>query len=307
MRLLKTYKKHLIFSSLIISSIGGFFAFKNANADEVTRFSTDGKVLSKWYTPPTPTQMSFAGEKVPLNDWEIKKRLDREVLFNYYMHGSTMYIMKLAATTMPTIERILKEEGVPDDFKYLAVAESALYNQISKAGAVGYWQFLKATGTQFGLEISDEVDERYDLEKSTRAACKYLIAAKNKLGSWTAAAASYNCGMGGYNNHATFQGSMNYYDLLLPEETNRYVFRILAFKYLLGNANQLGYMVGLDDTYKPVKQKRIRVTESIPNLATFAAEQGTNYKKLKIMNQWLRDRKLSVSKGKSYELIIPLE
>lgn len=303
-------KQHLLplaIGVILGGSILSTIAFKNNEIDEKNTFTADSRIGYKWYAPKTPEKISFAGEAVPLNRWDVKERLDRELLINYYMHGSTIYILKLTARTMPTIERILKEQGIPDDFKYLAVAESALYNQVSKAGAVGYWQFLKATGTQYGLEITDDVDERYDLEKSTLAACKYLRAAYEKLGTWTAAAASYNCGMGGYNNFSSYQGSTNYYDILLPEETNRYIFRILALKYLLGNAERIGFMVGLDDMYKPIKKKQVAVTNSIDDLTSFANQNGTTYKKLKLTNEWLRGRKLTAKPGKTYNINIPLE
>lgn len=257
-------------------------------------------------TPPKlPAAISFAGEPAPLKRWDVRERLDRELLINCYMHGSTLYILKLAHRTFPVIERILKEQGVPDDFKYLAVAESALYNQISKAGATGYWQFLKASGIQFGLEITDEVDMRYDLEASTLAACKYLKQAYQRFGNWTAAAASYNMGMGGYSNYSKKQYESNYYNLLLPEETNRYVYRILALKTIIGNPEQYGFHLDKSDVYPVIKGRTVQVTSSIPDLAAWAKQQGTTYQQIKIANQWLRAKSLTVKPGKVYNIFIP--
>jgi membrane-bound lytic murein transglycosylase D len=281
-------------------------AFDKDDKDAPVEVQEDGRLQYKWYSTALPKQMSFAGEKVPLDRWEVKERLDREILMNYYMHGSTLYILKLSTRVFPMIEKQLKANGLPDDFKYLCVAESSLQNPTSPAGAVGYWQFMRETGTRYGLEITDEVDERYDLEKATNAACRYLTDAYKKFGNWTAAAASYNCGMGGFSNQSSFQMSGNYYDLLLPEETNRYVFRILALKHLLGNAPKFGYIVPESDAYQPVPTRTMSITESVPNLAQFAMDQGTTYKMLKILNPWMRDRKLTVKAGKSYTVQLPV-
>jgi membrane-bound lytic murein transglycosylase D len=281
-------------------------AFNKGDKDNPVEIMEDGRLQYKWFSTPLPKSISFAGEKVPLDRWEVKERLDRELLVNYYMHGSTLYILKLSTRVFPTIERRLKENGLPDDFKYLCVAESSLQNPTSPAGAVGYWQFMKETATRYGLEVNEEIDERYNLEKSTDAACKYLKDAYAKFGNWTAAAASYNCGMGGFSNQSTFQMSGSYYDLLLPEETNRYVFRIIALKHLLGNATKFGYIVPPEDAYQPVPSRAVTLTESIPNLAQYAMDQGTNYKMLKLLNPWLRDRKLTIKPGKSYTIQMPV-
>lgn len=209
------------------------------------------------HTPPRiPTSISFAGENTPLHRWDVKERLDRELLINVYMHGSTFYRLKQVRKTFPTIQRILQENGVSDDFKYLCAAESALYNQVSKAGAVGYWQFMKSAGLQFGLEINDEVDMRYDLEASTIAACQYLKQAYNKFGSWTAAAASYNMGMAGYGNYSAQQFETDYYNLLLPEETNRYIYRILALKLIISQPDKYGFLLEKEDVYMPIEGEK---------------------------------------------------
>lgn len=185
------------------------------------------------------------------------------------------------------------------------MAESSLQHLTSSAGAQSLWQFLGGTATQYGLQVDGEVDERYNVTKATDAACKYFNAAYAKFGSWTAAAASYNCGMGGYNAQATYQQSTNYYDLLLPEETNRYVFRILALKYLISNAVKYGYIIQSQDAYKPFKARTVSVTESIPDLAQYARDNGTSYKIVKILNPWLRGRSLTVKSARSYDLKLP--
>jgi hypothetical protein len=203
------------------------------------------------------------------------------------------------------IESKLKANGIPMDMKYLCVAESNLQNLVSKVGATGFWQFMRETAPAYGLEVNSQVDERYHVEKSTEAACKYLKAAFQKFGSWTAAAASYNCGQGGFNGHSEFQQTKNYYDLMLPEETNRYVFRILTFKYFMTKSEELGFMVSETEGYPELKTKIIVVKESIPNLATFAARNGVTYKILRQYNPWLRGKTLPVKSGRTYEIHLP--
>lgn len=300
-------KFKFLFSGIVLGAgIVSLVAFNKINvAEEKVEVKPDGRLQYKWFAPQLPPKASFAGEAVPLDRWEVRERYDRELLMNYYMHGSLMYILKLSYRQFPIIEKELKANGIPDDFKYLCVAESSLQNLSSPAGAKGYWQFMNATAPAFGLEISTDVDERYNLKLATQAACKYFIQAYKKFGSWTAAAASYNCGMGGYNSQVTFQGSDNYYDLALPEETNRYIFRILAFKNLISSANSWGYTLAPEDVYQPLRTKTITVTSAIPNLATFATENGSNYKVLKIMNPWLRERSFSPKAGKTYEIELP--
>lgn len=282
-------------------------AFNAKDHDTPVEVNDDGRLQYKWYAPQVPKSMAFAGEKVPLDRWEIKERLDRELIINYYAHGSTLYILKLSTRVFPTIEKILKQNGVPDDFKYLCVAESSLQNPTSPAGAVGYWQFMNATGKQYGLQINDEIDERYHLEKATIAACKYLNAAYAKFGNWTAAAASYNCGSGGFSSQSSFQMSNSYYDLLLPEETNRYVFRILALKQIISNATKYGFMLTDEDIYKPISTTTDTIRTSIENLAKYATDKGTNYKMLKILNPWMRDRKLTVKPTDTFLVQLPMK
>ncbi|HEY1031948.1 MAG TPA: lytic transglycosylase domain-containing protein [Flavipsychrobacter sp.] len=294
--------------TLSVAAVAGF-AFRESDKNEGTvEVKENSKLQYKWYQVDMPKAMSFAGERVPLERWDVRERLDRELNINYYMHGSTLYVLKLTTRYFPMIEEILKENGVPDDFKYLCVAESSLQPSATSAvGAASFWQFMKDTGPQYGLEIRDEVDERYHARKATQAACTYLKAAYAKFGTWTAAAASYNCGMGGYNSHSTFQGFSNYYDIALPEETNRYVFRILALKHLLSNPAFYGYILEGEEKYRPIKTRTVTVTSTISDLAAFAKENGSTYKMLKLQNPWLRARTLTVKPGKSYEIEFPLD
>ena len=297
MKQLKTTAAFLLgaFLSLFVFSQ---LAFKEKN--------TSNTGSHQWYAPAMPDQLSFAGEAVPLDRWDVKEKFDRELLLNYYSPGTIVYLIKLANRNFPIISERLKANGVPDDFKYLCIAESNMQSwALSKAGAVGYWQFMNGTAPGYGLQTGSEVDQRQDLEKSTDAASKYLKQAYAKFGNWTAAAASYNCGMGGYNGQATFQQTKNYYDLYLPEETNKYIYRILAFKYLLENANALGFVVPEDEQYGPVPSRTVTVSSSIPNLAQFAISNGTTYKMLRTLNPWIKGRSLTVGKGKSYQLKLP--
>lgn len=254
-----------------------------------------------------PSEIDFAGEKAPLHVADVKERLDRELLVNANLDASTLLIIKRANRFFPTIEPILKKYGVPDDFKYLAVAESSLMNATSSAGAKGFWQFMPDTAKERGMEVNEGIDERYHLEKSTEAACKYLLDAYEKFGSWTLAAASYNGGFGGVNKQITIQGVSNYYDLLLTDETARYVFRILALKEIMKNPVQYGFNVAPSELYQNIPTKKVEVDSSITDLAAFAKAQGINYKILKIHNPWLRDKKLTNVAKKKYVIEIPTE
>ena len=250
-------------------------------------------------------KMDFSGEEVPTFMADVQERLDKEMITNMNYHTNTTLVIKRANKVFPIIEPILAKYGVPDDFKYLAVIESSLVNAVSPAGARGVWQFMPATAKEKGMEVSDEVDERYHLEKSTEAACKYLLVAKEKFGSWTLAAASYNGGMNGISKKMDEQQVDNYYDLLLTEETSRYVFRILALKEIMKNSDKYGFKIPNEALYYAIPTKKIVIDTTITDLAKFAKTQGVNYKILKIHNPWLRDKKLTVTTGKKYEIEIP--
>ena len=256
-------------------------------------------------TVPYPSEMNFAGESVPTTDNDVKERLDREMVTNINYHSNTTLVIKRANKVFPIIEPILKKNGIPDDFKYLAVIESSLVNAVSPAGARGVWQFMPTTAKEYGMEVTDQVDERYHLEKSTEAACRYLNEAYKKFGNWTLVAASYNGGMAGINRVLETQQVSNYYDALFYEETGRYVFRILALKEIMKNSPKYGFDIPLNELYVNIPTQKIVIENSIDDLALFAKEQGTNYKTLKVLNPWMRDKKLTVANGTSYLIEIP--
>lgn len=252
-----------------------------------------------------PGKLTFAGEPVPLHIPDVYERLDKELQINTYFHSNTLFLIKRANRWLPQIEKILEENDVPDDFKYLPLIESNLLNDVSPKNAVGYWQILKDAGKENGLEITDEVDERYDPLKATRAACRYLKQSYRKFGNWTLVAASYNRGMGGIERAIENQKVDNYYDLFLNEETSRYVFRILAIKEIVENPLKYGFRVNPRHLYQEEPLRYVEVDETIKDLVTFAKQHQVNYKLIKRHNPWLRDEKLTVKKGKQYRIAIP--
>lgn len=254
-----------------------------------------------------PLKADFSGEETPLKISDVKERFDRELLVNVNLHASTILAIKRANRAFPVIEPILKQYGVPDDFKYLAVIESGLTNAVSAAGARGVWQFMPDTAKEKGMEVNDNIDERYDLEKSTKAACAYFLKAKERFGTWTLAAASYNAGEYGIKKQMDIQKVSDYYDLLLSEETSRYVFRILALKEIMRSPVKYGFTVNPEDLYEILPGRKMEIDSSITDLADFAKTQGINYKILKIHNPWLRENKLINESGKKYQIIIPLK
>lgn len=254
---------------------------------------------------PMPEEADFAGEEVPLNDPDVYERLDRELLVNTYWQSNALLLMKRANKYFPVIESVLKEEGVPEDFKYLAVIESGLTQAVSPARAIGFWQILEGTGKEYGLEINDNVDERYHIEKSTRVAADYLKKAKARFGSWTLAAASYNAGQYGIDKQLERQKVSGYYDLLLGEETGRYVFRIIALKEIMNNPEKYGFSFEEDDLYQPIPTNKVKVDTVVKDFPDFAEKFGINYKILKIHNPWLRDDHLNNASRRTYYIEIP--
>lgn len=252
-----------------------------------------------------PETMEFCGEEVPLHLFYVRERLEREIMVNSYRHSATILLLKRTTRWFPVMEPIMKKNGLPEDFKYLAMIESELTNAVSPSKAVGFWQFLEGTGKQYGLEINKEVDMRYNVEKETVAACKYLKDSYRKFGSWTSAAAAFNCGNGRITKTMEEQRVDSYYDMILPEETQRYMFRILALKLITENPEKYGFQIGDNGWYRPLESKTVTVVQSIPNLTDFAYNQGTNLKMLKYFNPWLRSNSLTVSVGNSYEIKIP--
>ena len=297
-----------ILGSLFTLLIIAVFAFRDNVKDDTSEKQAEEKNTMdvEWRAPAIPQQLSFAGEAAPIDRWDVREKFDKEFLNNYYSQGNVLYLMKLANRNFPIISERLKANGVPDDFKYLCIAESNMQGwATSSAGAAGYWQFMSGTAPGYGLENSSQVDQRRDLVKSTDAACKYFKQAYNRFGNWTAAAASYNCGMGGYGKAARIQKTNNYYDLYLPEETNKYIYRILTFKYLMENADALGFQLDDEEKYQPLSTRRVAVEGTISDLSQFAIQNGTSYKVLRTLNPWLKGNSLPVSKGKTYTLELP--
>ena len=252
-----------------------------------------------------PEKITFAGEEVPLNDPDVRERLDRELHVNTFWHSNTIFLLKRGNRWLPEIEKVLLENGIPADFKYLPVIESDLTNAVSPSEAVGFWQLLKGTAKDFGLEVDNEVDERYNPIKSTEAACQYLKKAHERFGTWTNTAGSYNIGMRGLENRLEEQGVDSYYDLLLNEETSRYVFRIIALKLIFEKPSAYGFNLTENQLYEMEELKEVEITESIDNLRDFAFQEGINYKILKRHNPWLRKNTLTVRSGQKYTILIP--
>jgi len=257
------------------------------------------------YGVEVPEQVTFAGEPVPMDLFDVRESLDRELLSNTYFHSQTIRLIKLANRYFPQIEPVLKKNLVPDDFKYLAVAESGLSQAVSPARAVGFWQLMKGTAVEYGLEVNSEVDERYHVGKSTEVACQYLIDSYKKYANWTMTAASYNAGRRGVDRQIERQKKENYYDLLLNEETARYLYRVVAFKLIFEDPEAYGFTLSKKDMYPELPVYSVEVDSAIADFADFAEFYGTNYKILKYLNPWLRDNKMSNSAHKKYEILIP--
>ena len=289
-------------------SVGGLYVliFLFASFSENQQNNTsDASLLAYTTSPFIPEKLTFCGEDVPLQYFDIMESLERELIVNTYFHSQTLLYLKKASRYFPVIEPILKENNIPEDFKYLVVAESGLSHVVSPVGAAGFWQLLENTAKDYGLEVNEEVDERYHLEKSTVAACKFLSESHLIHKNWTMVAATYNAGRKGIDRQIERQGESNYYDLLLNEETARYVFRVLAVKLILENPIQYGFNVPEPEKYYPVPFHEISVSDSIADIGVFAKEQGTNYKLLKMLNPWLRDTKLLNSQKRTYRIKIP--
>ena len=295
-----------IFTISAIQQGGGSSSVEKMSIATTEEGNSDKRVKDyNVYSVQLPKQLDFAGESVPLHLPDIRERVDREFLVNTYWQSNGILLIKRAQKYFPIIEPILKKNGVPDDFKYLAVIESGLQNVTSPAGAKGFWQIMPKTGRELGLEVNDNVDERYHLEMATQAACDYLKESKEKFVSWTLAGAAYNAGNAGINKQLEAQGVDSYYDLLLGAETGRYVFRILAIKEILKNPKAFGFNVEPSHGYDFIPTKKVLVDYEVDDLSAFAKANNINYKILKIHNPWLREPQLNNKSKKEYHIAIP--
>lgn len=268
--------------------------------------NTEAEHPSPVYSVDIPKSIEFAGTTIPLDRNDLRERMDRELLSFVYFHSSTLLSIKRANIYFPVVESILKENGIPKDFKYLALVESNFNPRaISSVKAAGIWQFMPETAKQYGLEVNEQVDERYHLKKSTEAACRYLKDAYAKFGDWATVAASYNAGMNRVTTNQTKQQATNFFDTLLSEETTRYVFRILAMKEILKHPRHYGFHIHKEHLYPDIRFTEVKITDSIPDWTEFAKQYNITYAQLKDMNIWLRDTKLDNKDKKTYLIRIP--
>ncbi len=288
------------FLIIVISIVKGSEGFSNSSQELIL---SDSVYSNKPYK--LPENVTFAGEKIPLENFDTRESLDREILTSAYRHSSTILIIKRANRYLPIIEKILRENDIPDDFKYLAAAESEYSNMISPAGATGFWQIMQATGREDGMEINDEVDERYNLERSTQFACDYFRKSFERYGNWTLAAASYNGGRSAIDEQIGIQKQNNYYDLLLTEETARYIFRAVAYKLVIEDPEKYGFTIARDELYPELNYYEVKVDTAVTSFSEFAEHFGTNYKLLKFLNPWLRKPYLTPRQNKEYSIKIP--
>ena len=300
--------RRLAIAAIILScaAIGGtlfLFATSHDSADDTYRQAILAEC--RVYAPPLPDTATFCGERVPLELFYVREALDRELVVNMYGHTNMLMWLKRAARYFPVIEPILRQHGVPDDMKYLCVAESGLNAVTSPAGAQGYWQFMPATGKGYGLEINSEIDMRNHLRLSTEAACRMLNHLHDKLGSWTLAAAAFNMGENGALRRAKAQGTQAYWDLKTPDETSRYVFRILAIKTVMQHPQQYGYRVRMCDLYSPIPTAEATLAGQNIDLYAFAREHGVSYKMLRDMNPWIKTDMLKNKANKTYAVALP--
>ena len=302
----KTVLTGFLLTGSIIAILSVVFGFKGFARSP----QKDGQVVDTLYNIKAfklPENVTFAGEKMPLDNFDTRESLEREILTSAYRHSSTILIIKRANRYLPMIEKTLKKNNIPDDFKYLAAAESEYSNMISPAGATGFWQIMPETGREQGMEINTVVDERYDVEKSTQFACDYFLKSYEKYGNWTLAAASYNGGRAGLDEQIEIQHQNNYYDLLLSEETARYIFRAVAYKLVITDPVSFGFNIGKEDLYPELKYYEEKVDTAVTDFSAFAEKFGTNYKMLKFLNPWLRKPYLTPKTNKEYFIKIPSE
>jgi len=290
----------------VIFCISTVFLFVSADKAETSSTSEGGNDAQELYHLPVPKTLTFAGEKVPLEYFDVRESLERELISNTYFHSQTIFLLKRIDRYFPLIESILKKYGIPEDFKYLAVAESILNDKAkSPVGAAGVWQIMKGTAQDHGLEVNSNVDERYNLALATQAACEYLLESYEKYGSWTLVAASYNMGRRALDRSMDYQKEEDYYDMYLNTETARYLFRILAFKLIIESPEDYHFVIPEEEKFTVFEFDTIAVDYPIPHLADFAKAHGMNYKTLKIFNPWLLENKLNNASGKAYKILKP--
>ncbi len=294
----------LVFVVLLLS----LFNFSTNKPDGDSDYQKAFYKNYKIFAVEIPDHIEFAGEKVGTNRFDVRESIDRELLVNTYWQSQTIMLIKKANRYFPLVEPILKKYNVPDDFKYLALAESGYVNNlVSPAGAAGMWQFIKESAVRYGLEVNDNIDERYNVEKATEAACKYILEAYKIYKNWILAAASYNVGIGALSKQIGLQKSTDYYDLYLNNETARYVYRIIALKIIISNPKGYGFYLRARDLYPPIQTYSVKVDSSITDLVGFAKKYNISYKLLKEFNYWIRKPALENSAGKTYYLTIPKE
>jgi len=287
---------------IILSIAQSFKGFSSKPVEDIHKLSDSLYTIKSF---DLPEDVTFAGEKMPLDNFDTRESLEREILTTAYRHSSTILIIMRAHRYLPLIEKILKKNNVPDDFKYLVAAESEYSNMISPAGATGFWQIMPETGKEEGMEINAVVDERYNIERSTQFACEYFLKSYEKYGNWTLAAASYNGGRGGVDEQIDIQHQNNYYDLLLSEETARYVFRAVAYKLVITNPESYGFKISEKDLFPEFNYYEVKVDTAVSDFSAFARKFGTNYKILKLLNPWLRKPYLTPKTNKEYMIKIP--
>jgi len=305
MKIIKS--KFYYFLSGVVFSTGVVFISSNLFFTQNNPSAQDYPQGYKIICPELPDYLAFAGERIPTENFDVFERIEREFITNTYWHSSTILAIKRANRWFPVIEPILAKNNIPDDFKYLCVAESLLENVISPVGATGFWQIMEAAGEKYGLEISRQIDERYHVEKSTEAACKYLQDSYNMFGSWISAAASYNMGQEGMTNQRERQKAKNYFNLVLNYETSRFIGRIVAFKYIMQDPPKFGFNIKDDDLYEPLKYYEVTLKSSVEDFADFASTYGINYYTLKMFNPWLRENYLQNNSGINYTIKLPEE
>ncbi len=254
--------------------------------------------------PPLPKSMVFCGQTITFDNFDVKERLDREIIVNTYRHSATIQYLKRANRFFPVLKQILKEENIPEDLIYLCVAESGLAQVTSRSGAKGFWQFMKPTAKEYGLEVDIKIDERLHVEKSTRAACQYLKDANTIFNDWLLTCASYNRGMGGIKKDLKSQQANTYFDLHLNAETSRYVFRILALKIVMENPEAYGFNLRENELYSKINVESIPISENIDDLVQWSIDHGTTYRMVKILNPWVLGSKLKI-KNHKFSLQIP--